>query len=104
MTKSELTEIKNTIKSVGQLIVTEIGGGGSLTSVTVTSTSVNASSSVAAGARSATFTTSADFVGTINGIARDIQVSYTFNPTTGCILPTINYTITGGSIILDVIT
>jgi len=78
------------------------GGGSTLPSLVISSLS-SVSGNVPSGALAVTFTTSDDFVGTINGLARSAYTSYTFNPTPGYILPTIPYVITSGSINLDII-
>lgn len=83
-----------------------VSGGGStpLSAVVVASSTVNSNGSVSAGALAVTLTTSDDFAGTINGIARAASTAYVFNPTNGRTLPAIAYTFTAGSIIIDKIT
>jgi hypothetical protein len=56
-----------------------------------------------ANARSVTFKTSADFVGTINGIFREADTAYTFNASEFRILQQISFSIAAGSVITDVI-
>lgn len=58
---------------------------------------------VAANNRAVKFTTSSDFVGTINGVSRNASRSITFSPTPGKVLAAIPYTISAGSIIIDTI-
>lgn len=69
----------------------------------ITSNTVVASGTVAAGNLAVTFTTSDDFIGEINGIARAASSPYIFNPTAGHVLPAIDYIITAGSIVLDIV-
>ena len=70
---------------------------------TITSSSETGStnSPVAAGTTSVGFTTSSSFVGTINGIARAASTFYAFEAAPGKTLPTIAYTVTAGSMIID---
>lgn len=68
---------------------------------TVTSTVVTMAGSVAPKQRAVKFTTSSDFVGTINGVTRNASRSITFSPTPGKTLAEIPYTISSGSIIID---
>lgn len=80
------------------------GGVAPYSAVAVTSSTVAVNGSVTAGALAVTLTTSDDFSGTINGIARAASTAYVFNPTNGRTLPAIAYTFTAGSIIIDKIT
>lgn len=61
----------------------------------------NASGNTGGSTLAVTFTTSDDFAGSINGIARDAGTSYVFNPTTGYLNPLISYIITAGTIKID---
>ena len=70
---------------------------------TITSTVETTAGSVAPNKRAVKFTTSSDFVGTINGVTRNASRSITFSPTPGKILGAIAYTITTGSITIDTI-
>jgi len=56
--------------------------------------------SVASGAKSVSFTTSDDFVGTISGVAIPAGVSFGFSAQNGNTLSSINYTISSGNIII----
>lgn len=69
----------------------------------VTSTVVTIAGSVAPNQSAVKFTTSSNFVGTINGVARNASRSITFSPTPGKTLGEIPYTITTGSITIDTI-
>jgi hypothetical protein len=91
------------IKKLDILIRTVGGSTSSLTPVVITSTVVTDDNTVAAGSRAVTFTTSDDYTGNINGVARAASTSYVFNPTTGHTNPAITYTTTTGSITIDLI-
>lgn len=81
-------------------IVINNSGTETFSSSTVTD---SAASPVAAGKKSITFTTSSDFVGTILGVARAASTTYSFsadNPSRT--LAAIPYTVTAGSMIIDV--
>lgn len=69
----------------------------------ITSNTVSVSGNVPSGALAVTFTTSDDFVGSINGLTRAAGTPYVFNPTAGHYLPQIDYIITAGSIDLDIV-
>lgn len=61
-------------------------------------------SPVAAGKLSVTFTTDSSFVGTILGVVRNASTIYSFSVTNpGKTLAAITYTVTAGSMIIDVI-
>ena len=75
----------------------------SLTPATIISTLVNDVNTVAAGTLAVTFTTSDDFTGNINGVARAASTAYVFNPTPGHTNPAISYTTTTGSITIDIV-
>ncbi len=81
--------------------------GGTLTfspvvsALTITSSSVTSSGTVTSGQRSVSFTTSSDFVGTINGVSRVSSTVYVFSCGASNTLPAIAYVITTGSIIID---
>lgn len=53
---------------------------------------------------SISFTTSSDFVGTINGVTRKADITLTIEADIQGLIPPINYTITAGSIIIDRLT
>jgi len=72
--------------------------------ITIASSSVTDDASVTAGAFSISFTTSSDFSGNINGVARAISTTYTFTAPLGKTLPAIVYTTITGSIIIDKMT
>lgn len=72
-----------------------------VTSITSSVESGSTNSPIVAGAKAVTFTTSAGFVGTINGAARSASTTYTFN--NSGLLPAIAYTVTGGTMTIDVI-
>lgn len=59
-------------------------------------------SSIIDGTLAATFTTSDDFEGSINGVIRQASTSYVFNPTNGYVNPSITYDVVAGSMILDI--
>lgn len=77
----------------------------SLPSGTQTFTSTLATDStgspVVSGATSILFTTSSDFVGTINGQARFASTGYSLESSQGKVLPSIAYTVTAGSMNID---
>jgi hypothetical protein len=93
--------------------ITEVGGNAVTTAVPVslpsgtetpTSSIVTDStgSPVAAGKTGVTFTPSAAFVGTINGVARSANFAYTFTPLNpGKTLAAIPYTVTAGNLTID---
>jgi len=68
--------------------------------ITIDSTAPSTSGTVLAGALAVTFTTSDDFVGSINGATRNANMSYTFDAKGGK-TPAIAYIITAGSITID---
>jgi hypothetical protein len=68
---------------------------------TISSNLRTSGGTVAASRKAVKFTTSSDFVGTINGVSRSALRSITFSPTPGKVLAAIPYTITAGSIIID---
>jgi len=90
----------NLIVNIGDTVITSPIGG----AMTLTSTSVTDDASVTAGAFSISFTTSSDFSGNINGVARAISTTYTFTAPLGKTLPAIVYTTITGSIIIDKMT
>ena len=57
--------------------------------------------SVASGSNSVSFVTSNDFVGTINGVARQANSNYSFAASKANILAAIPYTVTSGSLLID---
>ena len=65
------------------------------------STIESADGAIPAGAKSVSFNTSDDFVGTINGIARTNSTSIVFNAGNFDKTPIIPYTITAGTITID---
>lgn len=70
---------------------------------TATLVTDSAASPVVAGKTAVTFTTSSDFAGTILGVARLPNVAYCFTPTSmGKTLSSIAYTVTAGSMTIDV--
>lgn len=75
----------------------------SLTPATITSSTVTDDNTVPAGNLAVTFTTSDDFTGNINGVARAASTAYVFNPTPGHTNPAIAYTTTSGSITIDIV-
>jgi hypothetical protein len=68
--------------------------------VTINSATPTTDGTVTAGALAVTFTTSDDFVGSINGATRYANMSYTFDAKGGK-TPAIPYVITAGSITID---
>lgn len=72
-----------------------------LASSTVTDSTA---SPVVAGTTAVGFTTSSTFVGTINGIARSASTFYSFDAAAAKTLPSIAYTVTAGSMIIDKLT
>ena len=58
-------------------------------------------SPVAAGAKAVSFTTSDDFVGTINGLARAANGNYLFPAGGNDTTPTIPYSVTSGSLTIE---
>ena len=68
---------------------------------TITSSVVTDDATITAGATSIGFTTSSDFVGTINGVTREASTFYGFEAATGKTLPAIAYVTTAGSITID---
>lgn len=81
---------------------TPAGGGGGTGAIAVLTSYVEESTGIVnSGSLAVTFTTSDDFEGDINGVARDAGASYVFNPTAGYTNPEINYTIVSGSIKID---
>jgi len=70
--------------------------------VTIDSDIVSADGSVPAGAYVVTFVTDENFAGTINGKARQPNMSYTFDAK-GNKTPAIPYTISAGNITIDTI-
>lgn len=82
------------------------GGGtpGGGTPVTVTSTAPTSGGSVTAGSKGASFVTSADFVGTINGATFPASASKNINPPLGYVNPIIPYTVSAGTLYIDVMT
>lgn len=62
----------------------------------------SSASPVIAGKVSVTFTTSSDFAGTILGVARDPATIYSFSSSLGKTLTAIAYTVTAGSMTIDV--
>jgi hypothetical protein len=79
--------------------VTLTGGGVQ----TLTSSIAVANGAVALGAAVVSFVTSVGFTGTINGIARTASNQYIFEASSSKSLPAISYTITAGSIELDIL-
>jgi len=70
---------------------------------TLTSTLAIASGSTASSTISVSFITSNAFVGTINGVARGINQSIFIESDARGLLPAIPYTITSGSLLIDII-
>lgn len=83
------------------LPVTLPTGAHVFTSSAVTS---SAASPISAGAKSISFVTSADFIGTINGASYPASASK--NPTAelGKTLPAVAYTVTAGTLYIDILT
>ncbi len=74
-----------------------LGGGEQV----FTSTLVTNDSTITAGATSIKLTTSSDYAGNINGVARAVSMVYSFEAAPGKTLPAITYTTTTGSILID---
>jgi hypothetical protein len=70
---------------------------------TLTSINVTISGSVASGATSISFKTDSAFTGSINGLTRTASTYYNFEAAVGKTLLAIGYTISAGSIDLDVL-
>lgn len=68
---------------------------------TITSSVVTDDNTIAAGASSLGFTTSSDYTGNINGVARTASTFYGFEAAQGKTLPAVTYTTTTGSITID---
>ncbi len=83
------------------IVVNSFGSGTETPSASIATDSTG--SPITAGKLSVTFTTSSTFVGTILGVARNASTTYAFSTTTpGKTLAAIAYTVTGGSMIIDV--
>ena len=96
--------VSNDIRLLNDNLLAAIAAGGGITPVarTITSGNVNSSGSVASGANMVLFETDADFVGTINGIARVGSFVYPpFNAGLNNTLPAIAYTISAGTLNID---
>jgi len=91
-------------QGVNQLVINADGSIKTTETVainTLVSSIVVVSGNVASGAVSVSFVTSSDFSGTINGVVRQADTSYTFDcPKVNTFNP-IPYTITSGSILID---
>lgn len=68
---------------------------------TLTSTNATSSGSVASGSYAVGFKTSANFVGTINGVTRGANEFISYQAKLNNTLPAIAYTISAGSILID---
>lgn len=93
-------------KLAGTLTITPIAGSiftitPAVSAITLSSSSVTTSGTVASGQRSVSFTTSSDFVGSINGVTRQAGMIYAFSCDISNTLPAISYVVTAGSIIID---
>ena len=91
------------VHAIDRLLIAINNGGSSGTVQTITSTSATDStgSPIASGASSIGFTTSATFAGTINGVTRSASTFYGFSSANGERLPSIAYTVTSGSMVID---
>ncbi len=72
--------------------------------VTLTSSAATGNGSVPAGAKSASFVTSSDWVGTINGASFPASAAKSITPPQGSVLPAIAYTRSAGTLYIDTIT
>lgn len=93
----------NGIPASTPLLVASVGSATNATTGTLTSSSVTTSGSVTTGAIWMSFTLSADFTGSINGVARDgaTILSVPFGPVQGYKYPAIAYVRTTGTITID---
>lgn len=97
--------INSDIERLNDNIVAAIGGGiAPVARVLTSGIAINPGISLGAGANKITIVTSGDFTGTINGEARDPNLSITFDAGLNNTLPGIACVVTAGSITYDVLT
>lgn len=81
------------------------GGTGGGVQRTLTSSAVTTDGTVSAGAKSVSFVTSSDFSGTINGVAFPVSASKNVAPISPAdTIAAIPYTVSAGTIYIDVLT
>lgn len=93
-------------KTTGRQLITALidqTGSGAHT-ITSTAPTSSAASPLVAGAKSISFIASTDFVGTINGTSFLAGASKSYTASLGKTLPAIAYTVTAGTLYIDVIT
>lgn len=86
----------NQIISILSQILNIFSGANTLTSFTATNNGL-----VNAGSKGVAFIPSSNFVGTVNGV--DLNAALTITPEVGKTLPAINYTVTTGSLRIDIL-
>ena len=91
------------LKLLETIALNSSGAGG--TQTVTSSLEVNSlNSPVPSGTSSVGFTTDSTFVGTINGVARNPSTFYGFSSANGKTLASIPFTVTAGSVVIDIIT
>lgn len=97
---SDIQELNDNIVAAIQA-----GAGGTPVARVFTSVAAVASGSVSSGANAVQFITSEDFVGTINGVSAVASFVYPWiNANLNNTLPAIAYTVTAGTITINVLT
>lgn len=88
------------LKLIGELLTKILTGDVALGINTPSITAAVASGSVAAGAKSVSFSSSSDFIGTILGISFPANMSQGFSAEFGKILAAIPYTVSAGTLVI----